>query len=153
MNNSYIKAEAIKNRIYLEPLDKTNVIANILLELARGYYDKHGYDDFYLKCVDTALQYSQHNVDALVLKSAYQTRLTLVLGHLLNAPNPEIMKQKSPEAYKHYERMHELYAQIDAMGYEEFPDEIYAKWLEHLEREKEKANKLPSVFINIPKER
>jgi len=153
MNNSYIKAEALQNRIYLEPLDKTDIIANMLLDLARGYYQKYGYDDFYLKCIDTATQYLTNNVDALILKSAYQTRLTLVLGHLLNAPNPDVMKQKSPEAYKHFELMQAQYKEIDDMGYEELPDDLYARWLDYIEKEKEKSEKLPSIFINLPKER
>lgn len=153
INNSYIKAEALQNRIYLEPLDKTNIIAHMLLELARGYFDKYGYDDFYLKCIDTALQYSNNNVDALILKSEYQTRLTLVLGHLLNAPNPDIMKEKSPEAYKHYELMQARYREVDAMGYEELPNELYARWLDYIEKEKIKSEKLPSIFINLSKEK
>lgn len=153
MNNSYIKAEALQNRLYLEPLDKTHIIAYQLLELARGYYDKYGYDDFYLKCIDTAIEYSENNVNALIMKSAYQTRLTLVLGHLLNAKNPDILKEKSPEAYKHFELMQAQYREIDDMGYEEFPDDLYANWLDYLEKEKQKSEKLPSIFLNLPKER
>jgi hypothetical protein len=57
MNHSYIKAEAIRNRLYLEPLDKVNTVAELLTELAGGYYEKYGLDDFYLLCVNTAEQY------------------------------------------------------------------------------------------------
>lgn len=152
MNNSYIKAEAIRNRIYLEPLNKTNTIAQMLVELARGYYKKYGMDDFFLKCVNTALEYSSNNVDALNLKANYETRLTLTLANLLNAPKPDDMKAKSPEAYKHYEAMQALYKQVDDLGYEELPDRVYADWLKHIDREKAKANKLPSIFINVKKE-
>lgn len=152
MNNSYIKAEAIRNRIYLEPLDKTNTITQMLVELARGYYKKYGMDDFFLKCVNTALEYSSNNVDALNLKANYETRLTLTLANLLNAPKPDDMKAKSPEAYKHYEAMQALYKQVDDLGYEELPDRVYADWLKHIDREKAKANKLPSIFINVKKE-
>ena len=152
MNNSYIKAEAIQNRIYLEPMDKTNVIAHMLIELARGYYQKYGLDDFYLKCADTAIEYTANNLEPLMLKSFYQTRLTLTLGHLLQAKNPEIMKGLSPEAYKHYEKMQALYNQIDDLGYEELPEDLYTRWLDHIAKEKEKSEKLPSIFIRTPKE-
>lgn len=154
MNSSYIKAEALQNKIYLEPMDKTNVIAEMLLELARGYYNKYGLDDFYLKCIDTAEQYLKNDLNAKILKSAYQTRLTLTLAHLLNAPKPEIMQQLSPEAYKHFELMQAQYKKIDDMGYEEIPVAVYALWLDHIAKEKEKADKakMPSIFLNTIKE-
>jgi len=153
MNNSYIKAEALRNRIYLEPMDKKNVIASMLIELAGSYYTKYGLDDFYLKCAETALQYMDNQSSGLLLKAAYQTRLTLFLAHLLDAKNPEEIKEKSPEAYKHHERMLALYKQVDDTGYEELPNEIYADWLGYIEGERKKAEKQPSIFINIPYER
>lgn len=149
MNSGYIKAEALQNKIYLEPMDKTNVVAEMLLELARGYYQKYGYDDFYLKCIDTAQQYLDNDLNAKILKSAYQTKLTLTLAHLLQAPKPEIMLKTYPEAYKHYELMLTQYKEIDDMGYEELPIGIYAMWLHHIAKEKEKSEeeKQTSIFI------
>lgn len=149
MNSSYIKAEALQSKIYLEPMDKTNVVAEMLIELARGYYNKYGLDDFYLKCIDTAEQYLKNNLNAKIMRSAYQTRLTLTLAHLLNAPKPEIMQQLSPEAYQHFELMQAQYKEIDDMGYEEIPVGVYAMWLDHIAKEKEKADKAkqPSIFI------
>jgi len=153
MNNSYIKAEAIRNRIYLEPMDMKNSIAAMLIELAGSYYTKYGLDDFYLQCAETALEYMDNKSSGLLLKAAYQTKLTLFLAHLLEAKNPEEMKKKSPEAYKHHELMLELYRQVDDTGYEDLPDDLYAKWLEYTESERKKADKQRSIFINIPYER
>lgn len=152
MNSSYIKSEALQSRIYLEPMDKANVVAEMLLELARGYYQKYGLDNFYLKCIDTAEQYLKNGLNAKLLKSVYQTRLTLTLAHLLNAPKPEIMQQLSPEAYKHFELMLIQNQEIDNMGYEEVPVAVYVLWLNHIAKEKEKAEKAdktkqPSIFI------
>jgi len=147
MNNSYIKSEAIRNRIYLEPLDKKNIIAEMLVSLARGYYVKYGFDDFIQKCTNTAMQYLDNDLNALMMKAEYETRLTLVLANLLRTSNPEALKDISPEAYKHYERMHELYRQIDDLGYEELPADLYARWLEHIEKEKSKSEKEKSIFL------
>lgn len=154
MNSSYIKSEALRNRIYLEPMDKTNVVAEMILELARGYYQKYGYDDFYLKCIDTAQQYLKNDLNVKLLRSAYQTQLTLTLAHLLQAPKPDIMKELSREAYKHFELMQSQYQEIDDMGYEEVPVAVYGLWLDHIAKEKEKSTKTkqPSIFINTPKE-
>jgi len=149
MNNSYIKAEALQSKIYLEPMDKTNIVAEMMLDLARGYYQKYGLDDFYLKCIDTAEQHLKNNLNAKLLRSSYQTRLTLTLAHLLNAPKPEIMEQLSPEAYQHFELMLAQYKEIDDMGYEELPVAVYSLWLDHIAKEKEKADKAkqPSIFL------
>lgn len=138
MNSGLIKAEALQNRLYLEPLDKTNSVAEMLVDLAGGYYQKYGLDDFYLKCLETASHYLSNDINALKYKAAYQTRLTLTLAYLLRAKNPEEMKEKSPEAYKQYERMLALYKQIDDVGYEELPDNVYSQWLEHVENLKVK---------------
>lgn len=147
MNSSYIKAEALQNKIYLEPMDKTNVIAEMLLELARGYYDKYGLDDFYLQCIDTAKQYLKNDLNAKILRATYETRLTLTLANLLNAPKPEMMKELSPESYQHYELMQSQYKEIDDMGYEELPVSIYAMWLDHIAKEKDKASKIKQPVL------
>lgn len=149
MNSSYIKAESLQNKIYLEPMDKTNTVAEMLIEMTRCYYQKYGYDDFYLKCIDTAQQYLKNDLNAKLMKSAYQTRLTLTLAYLLQSKNPDRMKELSPEAYKHYELMQAQYKEIDDMGYEELPVAVYALWLDHIAREKEKSEntKQPSIFI------
>lgn len=94
-------------------MDKTNTIAEMLLELARVYYQKYGYDDFYLKYIGTAEQYLKNDLNAKILKSAYQTRLTLTLAHLLNASNPNVMQKLSTEAYQHFELMQAQYKEID----------------------------------------
>lgn len=148
MNNSYIKAEAIRNRIYLEPMDKKEVVANMLLELAKGYYTKYGLDNFYLQCADSAKHSLSNNLDALMMRASYEERLTMTLAKLLEAPKPEIMKEKSPEAYRHYENMQALYKQIDNLGYEELPAGIYARWLEYINKLKVKEDKRKTIFTN-----
>lgn len=150
MNNSFIKAEAIRSGIYLNPLDKTNAVAEMLVELGRGYYVKYGLDDFVLKCADTAAEYLANDLNALMLKAAYRERLTLTLAYLTQSPKPENLKEKYPDAYKHYEMMNALYRQIDDSGYEELPDDLYAAWLEHIAKEKNKRQKKEDrPFIRI----
>lgn len=146
MNSGYIKAEAIRSRIYLEPLNKKEVVAQMLTELARGYYEKYGLDNFYLNCANTAIKHSKNHLEPLIMKAIYEERLTLTLAKLLQAPKPEMMQQKSPEAYKHYENMQALYNQIDNLGYEKTPDAIYSTWLGHIAKLKAKENKQKSLI-------
>jgi len=80
MNNSYIKAEAIRNRLYLEPIDKTNAVAEMLVNLARYYSAKYGLDDFYLQCVDTAMLYLSNDINALITqKEKSEKQKTIIL--------------------------------------------------------------------------
>lgn len=146
MNSGYIKAEAIRSRIYLEPMDKKEVVAQMLTELGRGYYEKYGLDNFYLNCANTAIKNSKTHLDPLIMKAFYEERLTMTLAKLLQAPKPEMMQQKSPEAYKHYENTQALYNQIDNLGYESTPDAIYATWLQHINGLKAKENKRKSLM-------
>ena len=148
MNSSYIKAEAIRHKLYLEPMDKRNVVAEMLTTLARNYYVRYGFDNFCLQCADTAEQYLDNKLEPFMLKSEYETRLTLTLANLLNTQNPEILKQKSPEAYRHYEKMKELYQQIDDLGYEELPDALYAKWLDYIAKQKEISEQNKTLLQN-----
>lgn len=152
MNNSFIKVEAIQNKLYLDPLDKRNIIAGMVLELARGYYFKYGFDDFFMECVNLAKKYSPNNIEARLFESAYQTRITLVLAQLLNAPNPDIMKDVLPEAYQHFVLMKAQHKEIDDLGYEDLPEDLYAQWLAHIAKEKAKSEKLPSIFLKMKKE-
>lgn len=139
MNNSYIKSEALKNKIYMVPMDKLQTVAELLNNLSHSYVDKYGYDSFTLKCAETSKQHSERSLNALMMEAEYYTRLTLTIAGLLNAKNPEILQTKSPEAYKYYEKMLDLYQQIDNTGYEELPVPLYEKWLEYIANEKEKA--------------
>lgn len=132
-------------------MGKKEIVSELLVQLGRYYLVKYGYDPFILKCTATARQYSPYSVDGLILEADYQTKLTLRIAELLNTPNPEALKQVSPEGYGHYERMHELYRMIDQTGYEETPPEIYQAWLNHIEKEKEKERvrkKSSPSFIN-----
>lgn len=151
-NHNYIKTEAIRSGLYLSALDKKETVASMMVQLGRYYLVKYGYDPFILQCTGEAKKYMKVPLDALMLEADYETRLTMEVARLLNAPNPQVLKEKCPEAYRHYERMHEIYNKIDDTGYEEMPENVYQRWLEHVEREKEKEKHHPrSPFIQIVK--
>ena len=148
VNHSYIKAEAIRNRLYLEPLDKKQVIAEMMLQLGGIYKEKYDYDDFYLQCVETAEQYLDNKLYAVEMKADYQTALTMRIAQMVGARNGEELKAKVPQAYHYHEKMLELYKQIDDMGYEETPVSIYEIWLEHIAKLKSEYDNRKKTFIN-----
>ncbi|WP_291585801.1 hypothetical protein [Bacteroides sp.] len=108
---------------------------------------KYGYDPFILNCIHTAEIYAPHDIYSKIMEANYETRLTLEIARLLNAPNPETLKRISPEAYKHHERMHQLYKEINDSGYEDMPKEIYARWLRHVDKLKKEDVKHPQPVM------
>jgi len=148
MNNSYIKAEALRNRIYLEPMGKKEIVAYLLDELAKGYYEKFGLDDFYLNCLNTSSKNAKNQLEPLIMKAAYESSLVLTLAKLLEAQKPEIMQKKSPEAYEHYLKLQNINQQIDNLGYEELPAGLYARWLEYINKLKTKEDKRKNILSN-----
>lgn len=126
-----ISAEAIKNRLYLDTLDKQQTIALMLTHLATAYQRKYGYDQFTLDCANTALKYFPHSLQALIVRfNSYQ-----------------IFGQKYVEKYgkvpsDYISRTHKIYKEtedfIDNLGYRELSPENYTKWLNSMEEEKEK---------------
>lgn len=147
LNSSYIKSEAIRNKLYMNPLSRKETIASMLVQLGRYYCMKYGYDPFILDCVHEVKHYAPNNIDAKIIEADYETRLTLEIARLLDAPKPEVLEKISPEAFKHYECMQKLYKEIDDSGYENMPVEIYERWLKHVAREKEKERKNPQPTL------
>ena len=148
VNHSYIKAEAIRNRLYLEPLDKKQVIAEMLVRLGGIYREKYDYDDFYLKCAETAEQYLDNKLHTVKMKAAYKTALTTDIAKMVGARNGDELKAKVPQAYFYHQEMLNLYKQIDDMGYEETPVSIYESWLEHIAKQKGEYENRRKQFFN-----
>lgn len=131
------------------PLSKKETVTSMFVQLGRYYLMRYGCDPFILNCAHEVQRYEPSNIDAKIIEADYETRLTLEIAHLLNAPKPEILRNISPEAYKHYERMQALYKEIDDSGYEDMPVEIYERWLKHVAREKDKESKNPQPTIRM----
>ncbi|MDR1113020.1 MAG: hypothetical protein LBL18_04590 [Bacteroidales bacterium] len=147
-NNSYIKAKALRNKIYLEPLDKKQIIACQLLSLAQAYCEKYGFDDFYLKCVNSVPQYIPNSVDALKMRASYFQNLLIHTARLLNKPDLQSFGNLQPLADKTLEQLEACYREIDDLGYEEIPDVIYENWLQYVEKQKLVSDKNRTVLLN-----
>ena len=151
MNTGYIKAEAIRNGLYLKAMDKTNVVAESLVNLARYYYVKYGLDDFYLKCLDTAGRHLDNKVNVLKMQSEYETRLIMTLAYLYDAENIDILLEKCPEVAKHFEKQQMMYQQIDDLGFEELPVDLYEIWLQHVSKLREESDRQKAKLMTRTK--
>lgn len=137
MASGYITLDAIQNRIYMEPLSSKESIALCLLDLALGYKWKYGYDLFVLDCAEIVISYFPNNVNALVIKgNALKAVLDKEYIHLGLTDMNQIFEYE--ELAGIYGEMERTFVQVDKLGYEQMPDEMYEKWLNSLEKEKNK---------------
>lgn len=123
-----ISAEAIKNRVYLDALDKKQTIAHMLCHLSVAYQRKYGYDQFTLNCANIALKYFPHSLQALIVK--YNTLQRLGLKYIEKYGKiPSNYIQNNYIIFKTTENF------IDNLGYTELSAENYEKWLQAMEEE------------------
>jgi hypothetical protein len=125
----HISREAYRNKIYLDTLNKKQIVAGAMMDLAFGYMAKHGAADgsFINECVDEAIQYfpqGEANVQGWLLRS---TLLAATLHRMLNQKGIRDLKDidKVPEAKQVYQQMLAVQQKLKALGYQEFPTTLY----------------------------
>lgn len=137
MASGYIKAEALRNKLYLEPLSRKDILAQLLSDLAMEYIRQYGYDDFSVQASDTALNYSPHCISARIIKENLWTARTMYVVKRTGARSEEEL-QHFPQAYRLLLELKNMYKELDDLGYEPIPDEIYQTWLENMNKEMQK---------------
>jgi hypothetical protein len=138
VGSGFITAEAIKNKIFMEPQSKKEIIAHCLSDLTQGYIHKYGYDSFVGQCADSVLKYSPNSISGLMLRANYQTvRLRHVYNQTGRMP-PDTLKIRFPQAYEFLNELKAAYKKIDDSGFREMPEEAYEFWLQSVNEEKEK---------------
>ena len=138
VGSGFVTAEAIKNKIYMEPQTKQQVIAQCLSDLAMGYAHKYGYDNFIKQCVDSVLKYDDNSLRGLMIKANYEAaRLDYVLNQV-GRFHPDTLKIYYPQVYELFENRNKTYDKIDATGYRDMPRDAYESWLNSVNKEKER---------------
>ena len=138
VGSGYITAEAIKNKLYMEPQTKQQVIAQCISDLAMGYAHKYGYDSFIKQCVDSVLKYDPNNLGGWMMKSNYETQRFEYVVNQVGRPHPDILKEHYPKILELLEDRNTTYRRMDASGYREMPKEAYEAWLKSVNDEKER---------------
>lgn len=157
LGSGFVKAEAVKSGIFLDTLNKKEVIANCLVDLARYYkwrYGKNdiqqGYDNFNLKCINETLKVDSNNIHALLEKSNYYSvLLNYVAGQYRYKTTDQIIQ--NPKTKRIFIQRNKLYALTDGLGYEPIPQEAYSNWLNSIndDMQKKEHKKQSSVFSKI----
>ena len=144
LNNGFIRAEAIQNKIYMQNLSKKELLSQFYVDLASGYLHKFGYDDFVEKVANKALELDPKSINANMVKSNYNTEhLKYVVKVLGIDPKSQESREKIlnyPEAVEILSEMQKQYKVIDDLGYQYMPADAYEKWLGSLKGEKSKQD-------------
>lgn len=141
-NSGYVKVEAISNQIYMDTLSYNQALVHNLVDLAKGYRQKFGYDDFYLEMVNYAIGKDRKNVFARMMKANYHTEL---FGYIYDQYKSTGTKQSNSTprgVAQAYQAMTSSHAELEALGYEDIPLFVYEKWLSSLQSEKNKKEHL-----------
>ena len=147
MQSGFIRAEALANRVYLDTLDKKELIAHCLMDLALGYEHKYGYNEFSLKCAELALKHHPQNITAMMTKANYYgTLLNYAAYQSRERRLPKVDLEDVPKAYAIYQNMIQVQKDLDEIGFAEMPDEAYQTWLKSVAQEAQKSEQT-SKFI------
>lgn len=144
LNNGYITAEAIQNKIYMQNLTKQQLLSQFYTDLASGYLHKFGYDEFVEQVINKALELYPTSINANMVKANYDTEhLKYVVKKLgINTGTQEGREKilQYPKAVELLKEMQTQYKLIDDLGFQQMPADAYEKWLGSLKNEKHKQD-------------
>ena len=147
MQSGFIKAEAVQNKLYMRPLSMKETVAQTVSDLATYYVKQHGFDDFQLQCADLMKPYQKVEHRSLILEANYYSVLfNHVLDQYKDRKAPKAVVDADEKAMAILKERNTRYQAIDALGYEEMPDDVYQRWLNSLneaqEQQKHRQNLL-----------
>ena len=150
LQSGYIKAEALQNKIYMQPLTEKQLISHNMFDLAKGYAKKFCYDSFVEQVINKALELDPNNINANMLKSDYLTiRFQYIERQLgINEQNFRQILPQYPIAKDIFISRNKQYAFIDNLGYEDMPPAEYEKWLNSL-KSVQKKQESKEMLLNI----
>lgn len=161
LNSGYIKAEALKNKLYMQNLTKKDVLSQTYVDLASGYIHKFGYDEFVAKVLGKALELNPNNINATLWKSnTDQMRFMQACNRLGIDPENKEQLQKIrnyPPLEDQFLDIKAGFDYIDQSGFALMPSEQYEKWLGSLQtvENKQKSEEIAERLriLNAQKQR
>jgi len=126
--NMFISQEAVKNGIYLAPMNKKQIVADVALQMAFGYFRKYGAADekFIKACIATAQpQFPKNN--NLAVYFTYSNLYGYELAQVMRKNNLTRLSDisRSPEAQNLYQKWLDNEKVITQLGYQQEPPDMY----------------------------
>lgn len=132
----FISQQAVKSGIYLSPYNKKQIIADIALQLAFGYFRKFGAADgeFIKQCIDMAkAQFPKDN--NILVYFTYSNLYGYELAQIMRRENLTRLSDipKSPAAQAAYRKWLDNEKRIAKLGYQDVPGNMYAEMMKEHE--------------------
>ncbi len=153
-DNLFISPEAKRSGIYLDTLNRKQIVANCLLDLALGYMQKFGIADgsFIHQCMDAAMiAFPRRNA-----LQAYLLRSSLLAGQLNRLLRQHgitdiVLIDQLPEARQLRDALLQNEATISRLGYQPLPEALYENLMRQHEfkgsRQEQSGQQKRSRFI------
>jgi hypothetical protein len=146
VQTGYIKAEAIQNRIYLEPVSKEQAIAQCLNDLTMYYTRKYGYDDFVIKSTNTSINKFPVNLTAHQINANYYTTLIdYIIQQYKHYGLTKAEFDKDEKAQYVLKQAIGASNHVENLGYSDMPSDAYEAWIKSMEKEAKKQEQLNRV--------
>lgn len=149
MQFGHINAVALQNKVYMQPLNKKELLAQNMIDLALGYVQKFGYDAFVNTILNEALQLHPVNMTGIQLQSNYYTILSEYVMQQLGISEANFQEIKNhPKALALYQKRIAQYTLEDNLGYAPMPEEKYQQWLNTI-REKQTLQQKQALLNSL----
>lgn len=148
VESGYVKAEAIQNKIYMEPLTKKQVIVQCLNDLALGYQKKYGYDPFIKECSITSLRHDSKSLTARQTLANYYISLSNYVAYQYKVKGlGKNQFDQDEQALAIIKATEKAMQDIENLGYADMPPEAYEAWLNSIQKEVNKQQHSNEIKI------
>lgn len=157
-DNLNVSSLAEKNQIYLNKMDRKQIVAAAMLDLAFSYKKKNGVADgkFITECVDFAMNYfpnKESNIDGWLMRG--EVNAVELDRVLMKKGVKDVSKvEQIPEAKLYLDKLNTINKKIESLGYSEEDAEIYDRMVQeskakHLELQQKDNLKKRNLFVPL----
>lgn len=136
IQSGFVKSEAIKSKIYLDPISEKQVVAQSINDLVMAYTRKYGHDNnaFIQDAIGLVYQEYPSSITAhQILANYFQDRLDYVVQQYQAYGLSKEQFDNDPHAQELLNSVIGANKHIERLGYSPMPEEAYTKWLESVE--------------------
>jgi len=135
LSNGYIKAETVINGNYLTAQTDRQVMAQLLNDLASGYINKFGYDNYVIDVINKALELNPDGINSNIHRLNFlMQNMGYVAQQLQIKKSSEL--DRYPIAKAMYQDLKQQNKKLTSLGFEPIPQKHYKAWLKSLEKHK-----------------
>ncbi|MEL7147414.1 MAG: hypothetical protein AAFO69_13655, partial [Bacteroidota bacterium] len=136
LQSGFVKSEAVRNKIYLEPINERQLIAQSINDLVSGYIRKYGYDDhkFIHTAFKTVYDVFPNSITAHQINANYYTaQVRYVAAQYQQRGLSKAQFDQDEKAQFLIGQMNGAFKHIDNLGFAAMPENAYASWLASIE--------------------